>query len=138
MQTVGTISSQLGLASVISRACSFHPGKCDMWNLLSIPVDFDARLQTSAGMCHYHGGLRLTLNPCLQRPDLINDLIETFLHEFAHAMAHLVYGTKAHGHGECWQELMYQLGQRPTRCHKIAACRKATNFAELSLEQMEL
>lgn len=130
------IAKDLGLEAVIERAVTFHPGKLHLGVVWNIPVEFDNRLQTAAGMCHYYTGLRITLNPCLQLAEQRQDLCETFLHELAHAHAWLVYA--ARGHGERWWEMMYQLGQRPQRTHNIAACKKATTIAVKSLDDMGL
>lgn len=139
MQNVLDFANELGLVAVIERAATYHPVKLHLGVVWNIPVEYTNRLQTTAGMCHYEGGLRITLNPALRAPSERQHLIETFLHELAHAHAAIVYGVRdGRGHGEHWWEMMHQLGQRPIRTHAIAACRKATDKATMSLDDMGL
>lgn len=137
MHTVRTLAVELGLESVIERAFSFHPE----WfpgGLWQIPVESNPRLERVAGRCRYNPlGLELhsaLFGPFAQRVELV----DTFLHELAHAMAWERYGAIGRGHGEHWWEMMHQLGQRPIRCHNIAACTKASDEAKVGLEDMGL
>ncbi len=139
MPNVHDMAEELGLLDTIARAVSFHPAKLCLGVVWNIPVEYTTRLQTSAGMCHYRDGLRITFHPVLAREEHRTDLVETFLHELAHAHAHIVYGQPAHGHGEHWWEMMHQLGQSPRRCHAISdVSRKASLKATKPLEEMGL
>lgn len=140
--TVKSLAEELGLVHVIERAFSFHdeyfPGQ--LWR---VPVTLNDRLQRVAGKCRYTQlgveALALELHPALFGPFAKrNELVETFLHELAHAMAWERYGAIGRGHGEHWSEMMHQLGQRPVRCHCIAACTKATEKAKVGLDDMGL
>lgn len=137
MPNVRELAESLALLDIISRAVSFQP-KIHLGTVWNIPVEFDNRLQTAAGNCHYHPSLLIKLNPVLRRDNHRVDLVETFLHELAHAHAWIVYGERGRGHGAEWWEMMHQLGQIPRRAHSIAACKKATTRSALSLEDMEL
>ena len=140
MLTVSQLAIQLEITLTIERAISYHPAlpgaNRHLWN---IPITYPNRLQTAAGYCHYNP-LRIDLHPGLLGPDAAKaEHVATFLHELAHAMSVMVYGIAAgRGHGEHWWEMMHQLGQRPQRTHKIAACRKASLVAKRTLDDMGL
>ena len=126
MSTVKDFANQHGLMLTVRRAMSFHPqhfpdATSSLW---SIPVEYSAHLQTSAGYFHCGPPMKITLHYGLQRSAL-HELHETFLHELAHAMQWIRYAKV--DHNATWWEMMHQLGAHPVRTHKIAACRPATN-----------
>lgn len=127
---------ELGLESCIARATTFHPGKLHLGVVWNVPVEYNDRLQTTAGLCHYQPTVRLELNCSLRLPNQRVHLIETFLHELAHAHAFMVYGCR--GHGNEWWKMMHQLGQIPRRTHNIAACHKSGTTATKTLDDMGL
>lgn len=119
MTTVKTVALLIGHECVrtILRAFSFHP-ECD--SLWELPVTYNPRLASRAGQYH-HKPPSIDLHVALVGPKCSpREHEEAFLHELAHAMEHRVYGRT--GHGEGWHEMMHQLGQQPTRTHRIAAC----------------
>lgn len=136
--TVFRFAEQYNLVSIIERAASFHPNKIHLGVVWNIPVEFNPRLMTTAGLCHYSPAFRIELNSSLGLESERVALIDTFLHELAHAHAFMTHGPEARGHGWQWHEAMWQLGQTPQRLHRIAACRKATTKAVLDLDDMGL
>lgn len=96
----------------VMRGISFYPPMGP--RLLVVPVEWLWRPSGTAGKAHRQGKIQLHRG-LLDQP--VYDLVETFLHEVAHIMQWLRYGMM--DHGATWHEAMYQLGQKPMRCHSM-------------------
>lgn len=131
--TVDRFSDDLEIQPIVTRALSFHPHIGT--RIRQIKVEFDGGLKREAGNFSTHNGIRL--HPGLMAPGKSNrDLIAIFLHELAHAMQWLAYGKI--DHQATWHEMMYQLGQAPSRFHSIAECMGKIQPATLGLNPEDL
>ena len=115
--TVIDFSHEFELDLILTRAISYYPSSLDP-QLLQIAVEFEPRLQSSAGM-YYPRYRIIKLHPGLRTATRL-EFIQTFLHEVAHAMQHLSKGWT--DHSTSWVEMMHHLGQEPKICHNISSC----------------
>lgn len=126
--SVRAFAEAQGLIQVIDRAISFHPAALGTGRLYAVKVDWNHRLERSAGRFNSLRGIELHPGLTHAKP---KDLHETFLHELAHAMQWLVYAKV--DHLETWWEMMHQLGQKPKRTHSIPECQGKITPASVGL-----
>ncbi len=100
------------LTQVMYRLSLYYPGLPE--RLRAVPCVWSGRLGTSAG---YASSIRgITMHPALQREGA-PEIIATLLHEVAHMAQHLLHGVI--DHGPTWHEMMWLLGETPTRTHRM-------------------
>jgi SprT-like family len=131
--SVRAFATEFGLVSVIDRAITFHPAALGNGRLYAVQVEWNHRLERSAGRFNSLRGIEL--HPGLAHAKA-KDLHETFLHELAHAMQFLVYGKV--DHLASWWEMMHQLGQKPTRTHNIPECQGRLTPASVGINAKDL
>lgn len=131
--SVQAFAQEFGLIQVIARAISFHPNALAGGKLYSVKVEWNHRLERSAGRFNSLRGIELHPGLAHAKP---KDLHETFLHELAHAMQWLVY--RKVDHGETWWEMMHQLGQKPRRTHSIPECQGRLTPASVGFNPEDL
>ena len=100
--------------------------------LTYLPVNWNSRLRSSAGMAHCS-----SKNPSIQKIDLNPNLRAegaqaTFL-VFVHELAHIIAGAR-HGHDRVWQRICLALGGDGLRCHNFETMKRTRQATKVVAE----
>jgi predicted SprT family Zn-dependent metalloprotease len=112
MATVRQFAALCGATYEIERCLTFYPEKAQ--SIWDANVGYSNALKTAGGQAKRRAGIiSIELNPKL--PQISGEPKSTFLHEVAHCLQYIIYGKGDHGF--TFWEIMFRLGQKPTRCH---------------------